>query len=256
MIKISVITAVRNGERYIRETVESILGQRGDFELEYIVCDGMSRDRTLSILKEYANRCTVVSRKDGSPQEAINYGMSIATGDILAWLNADDLYVPGALQRVVETFRANPDKLWAYGQCSIIDADGNEIRRPITLYKNVLGYFYSHHLLLCENYINQPATFWRRQIWEAVGGLDTFHKAAFDYLLWLKMAQISRAIAIPHYLARFRRHNESISENQFRRQFSEELTISRVYGNRLHYFIHWLNMKKIIHIYNLLAPRS
>lgn len=256
MIKISVITAVLNGERYIRETVESILGQQGDFELEYIVCDGKSTDRTLSILKEYADRCTVLSRQDSSPQEAINYGMSLAAGDILAWLNADDLYVPGALQRVVEAFRANPDKLWAYGRCSIIDADGNEIRRPVTLYKNVLGYFYSRHLLLCENYINQPATFWRRQIWEAMGGLDTLHKAAFDYLLWLKMAQVSRAIAIPHYLARFRRHGESISENQFQRQFSEELTISRAYGNRIHYFIHWLNMKKITHIYNLLAPRS
>ncbi len=256
MIKISVITAVLNGERYIRETVESILGQKGDFELEYIICDGMSTDRTLSILKEYADRCTVVSRNDGSPQEAINNGMGIATGDILAWLNADDLYVPGALQRVVEAFRANPDKLWAYGQCSIIDADGNEIRRPVTLYKSTLGRRYSHHLLLCENYINQPATFWTRQIWKAVGGLDTVHKAAFDYLLWLKMAQKSRAIAIPHYLARFRRHDASISENQFHRQFSEELTISKAYGNRLHYFIHWLNMKKIIHIYNLLAPRS
>lgn len=256
MTRISIITAVLNGDRYIRETVESILCQKGDFKLEYIVCDGQSTDATLDILKGYSDRCTVISRQDGSPQEAINHGMGLATGDILAWLNADDLYVPGTLQKVAEAFQANPDKLWGYGKCSIIDGEGKEIRRPVTLYKSLLGRRYSHNLLLCENYINQPATFWRRRIWDAVGGLDTVHKAAFDYLLWLKMAQRSRAIAIPHYLAKFRRHETSISENQFRKQFSEELMISRAYGNRLHYAIHWLNMKKIICIYNLLAHRS
>ncbi len=253
MTKISIITPVLNGADYIRETVESVLSQTGDFELEYIVRDGESTDGTLAILKDYDDRCVVVSEKDGSPQQAINAGMAMATGDVVAWLNADDCYEPGALQTVVETFRKHPDRRWCYGFCSIMDENGKEIRRPITWYKSILGYVYSRHLLLCVNYVNQPATFWTRELWEETGGLDTQHKAAFDYLLWLKMARRSRAAAIRRRLARFRRHPGSISENQFARQFDEELRIAGQYGNSLHVFLHTLNKWEIILIYRLLG---
>jgi glycosyltransferase involved in cell wall biosynthesis len=252
-MKISVITPVYNGEKYIRRTIESILSQKGDFELEYIVCDGKSTDGTLRILEEYKDRCIIVSRKDGSPQAAINSGMEMATGDIGCWLNADDIFEPGALQAVAETFRKRPACRWLYGRCRIIDENGREIRKPVTLYKNLLGYFYSRATLLCENFINQPSVFWKMDLWRSVDKLSGKYRAAWDYELWMNMADKARPAHVRKMLASFRRHPESISQNNFDKQFSEELEISRKYGNIATYFLHWINARKIVCVYKLLA---
>lgn len=255
-MKITVVTPVYNNALFIRDTVESILGQRGDFELEYIVCDGASTDGTLEILREYesAGKLTLISRKDKGPCDAINYGMNLATGDIGCWLNGDDLYLPGTLAKVAAAFEANPDYGWLYGRCRIVDSLGREVRKPITLYKNLLGFFYSRNILLCENFVNQPATFWRMPLWREVGGdLDIRYKAAWDYELWLKMAQKSRALHLRQYLAEFRRHPGSISENFFERQFAEELSIAGEYGNAVHRLIHRFNCWKIVTAYKLLS---
>lgn len=252
MTKISVITPVLNGERYIRQTVESVLSQKGDFELEYIIRDGLSTDRTLEILAEYKNKIHLFSQKDSSPQEAINMGMDAATGDIGCWLNADDIFEPGALQNVVDAFLANPDRKWAYGRCSIIDENGKEVRRAITWYKNILGFFYSRNVLLCENYINQPATFWKMSIWRSCKKLNTKYRAAWDYELWLRMSSMSPAIHVRKYLAKFRRHDGSISQQHFITQFDEELQIANDYGNIFHKIVHKINQMKVIYIYNLI----
>jgi glycosyltransferase involved in cell wall biosynthesis len=252
LIKISVVTPVLNGEKYIQHAVESVLSQGGNFELEYIVRDGLSTDRTLQILEQYKDRIRLFSQKDGSPQEAINAGMSVASGDIGCWLNADDTFEPGALQKVVDGFRKNPEKDWLYGRCSIIDENGKEIRKPITIYKNILGYFYSRNVLLCENFINQPATFWKMSLWHECNKLDHRFKAAWDYELWMMMASKSQAIPVRDYLAKFRRHHESISEQDFARQFAEELEIAKKYGNKFHCLIHKFNQVKIVAIYRLL----
>jgi glycosyltransferase involved in cell wall biosynthesis len=252
MKKITVVTAVINGERFIRKTIASVLQQQGDFELEYIVKDGGSTDSTMDILKEYSDRCIVVSEKDNSPQEAINKGFEMATGEIGCFLNADDVFVAGALQQVISAFENNPGKMWLYGRCGIIDENDREIRKPITLYKNILGFIYSRNVLLCENFINQPATFWKMDLWRKINGLDNKYKAAYDYGLWLKMADVSPPIHIRAELAKFRRHSESISENYFVRQFQEELNISKNYGKLWHYFIHLFNYYKIIAVYKFL----
>ena len=252
-MKITIITPVLNGEQFIRQTVDSILSQKGDFEIEYIVRDGCSTDKTLNILAEYGDKLTVISQQDGSPQEAINNGMAMASGDIGCWLNADDTYEPGTLQAVVDAFKANPDKHWLYGRCSIIDENDSEIRKPITWYKNIIGYVYSRNVLLCENYVNQPATFWRMDLWNKANNLNPKYKAAWDYELWMRMAQKSKAIHIRKYLAKFRRHPGSISENHFVKQFSEELEIAKEYGNSLHWLLHKVNELKIIAIYKVLS---
>ncbi len=251
-MKISVVTPVYNGERFIRNTIESVLSQQGDFELEYIICDGQSTDNTLAILEEYQDRCTVVSRRDGSPQAAINNGMAMATGDVGCWINADDQFEPGALQTVATIFRNSPQTQWLYGRCSIVDENNVEIRKPITLYKNLIGFFYSRNVLLCENFINQPSTFWRMEVWRKAIDLDPRFKAAWDYELWMKMSLIAPARAVHKYLARFRRHSGSISENHFIRQFDEELEIARKYGNKLHYWVHKFNVWKIVTVYKIL----
>ncbi len=253
MIKISVITAVYNGEKYIRETVESVLSQKGDFELEYIICDGQSTDQTLEILDEYKDSCKIISRKDGSPQNAINYGMNLATGDIACWLNADDMFTPGALDMVVKAFEKYPERRWLYGKSYIMNSEGREIRKFITLYKNIISFFYSWNILLCENFINQPSTFWKRDLWNEVKDLDPEYKAAWDYELWLNMALKSRPIHLRKNLSGFRRHATSISENNFERQFNEELAIARKHCNFIHYIIHAFNRWKTISVYKLLS---
>ena len=252
-MKISIITPVLNGELYIRQTIESVLNQKGDFHLEYIVKDGGSSDKTLEILEEYKDRCIIISQKDGSPQEAINSGMALATGDIAAYLNADDVFEANALQFVASEFKKNPKCQWLYGRCKIVDSHNNKIRRFITLYKNIIGYKYSKYILLLENYINQPATFWKMDLWKKVGGLNSKHLAAFDYELWLKMAEIAPAKSIHTYLARFRRHTTSISENNFTEQFKEELQISKTYGTSLQYYIHKLTIAIRILIYKIIS---
>ncbi|MGI6524867.1 MAG: glycosyltransferase family 2 protein [Bdellovibrionota bacterium] len=253
-MKISVVTPVLNGERFLAQTIESVLGQQGDFELEYIIRDGGSTDNTLAIAKSYAGdpRVTVISERDQSNYDAIDKAMALVTGDIGCWINADDYYEPGTFKKVIEAFRRSPERMWLYGRCDIIDENNKEIRKLITFYKNILGWFYSYRLLLCENYINQPATFWKMDLWREVGGLSMQYRIAADYHLWLKMAQRSSAISVHDCLAHFRRCGQSISDNHFERQFSEELKIAAEYGGWLVRLIHRFNSWKTVTVYRLL----
>jgi len=253
--KISVITPVLNGERFLRQTIKSVLSQTGDFELEYIIKDGRSTDKTLAIANEFSNHPSVkiVSKADSSLYDAINQGFEYASGDYGCWINADDCYEPGALQKVCTAFQKNVGRKWLYGQCDIIDDKECEIRKPITLYKKITGWHYSKNMLLCENYINQPATFWEIDLWKTVGGLSTDYKIAEDYHLWLKFAQESKAIALHQKLAHFRRCGESISDNQFELQFQEELLASRAFAGKMAQTMHRFNCWKIISIYKLLS---
>ncbi len=255
MTKISVITPVLNGKRFIQQTIESVLSQTGDFELEYIIKDGGSTDGTPDLLKEYEDHpaITVISRKDTSLYDAINQGFEHATGDVGCWINADDYFEPGTFQKAIHAFEAHPDKKWLYGRCDIIDDTEREIRKPITMYKNLIGWRYSYKMLLCENYINQPATFWKMDLWKQVGGLSLDYKITADYHLWLKFAQESNAIALHKKLAHFRRCGESISDNQFEQQFKEELEISNTWGTPLSKATHRFNCWKIITAYKLLS---
>lgn len=254
-MKISVITPVLNGERFLRQTIESVLAQTGDFELEYIIKDGGSIDGTLAILDEYSKHpaITVISKKDKSLYDAINQGFELASGDIGCWINADDTYEPDTFQNVVTLFKRHPGKQWIYGRCDIINEAGNEIRKPITWYKNLIGWFYSYQILLCENYVNQPAAFWKIDLWHKVDGLSMKYRIAADYHLWIKFAQISKAIALHKKIAHFRRCGESISDNQFESQFQEELEIAKLFCGKITYAIHQLNCWKIVITYKILS---
>lgn len=254
-MKISIVTPVLNVVRFVRETIESVLSQEGDFEIEYVIRDGGSTDGTLDILNEYADHPAVriISEKDESHYDAINKGINACDGDIACWINADDAYEPGALQTAAEAFRRQPDRQWLYAGCDIIDAEGREIRKPITRYKQLLGWRYSYHMLLCENYVNQPATFWTMDLWRKVNGLSLQYPIAADYHLWLKFANHSKAIACPQKLAHFRRYGESISDTQFEDQFQEELDIVRPFANPMQRLIHRFNCWKIVTVYRLMA---
>lgn len=253
-MKISVVTPVLNGEKFIQRTIESVLSQSGNLQIEYIIKDGESTDRTLQILDGYQHHpeVMVISKPDTSLYDAINQGFEHATGDIGCWINADDFYEPNTFQKAVDAFKKHPDREWLYGRCDIIDENENEIRKPITWYKNLIGWNYSHNMLYCENYINQPATFWKMDLWKRVGGLSNKYKIAADYHLWLKFAQESKATALHQKLAHFRRCGESISDNQFEAQFDEGQNAAQEFAPPLPCAIHRFNCWKTKFVYRML----
>lgn len=211
--------------------MRSVLNQQGDFELEYIVVDGGSTDGSVDIIQRLAakdSRIQWVSEADHGQSDAINKGLHKATGEVVAFLNSDDVYLPGALQTIAETFR-DPNAQWVYGRCRIINLDDQEISKVITWYKNVVGFFYQRWLLLVVNYISQPAVFWRRQLLTEVGYLNAAEHLVMDYELWCRFGQRYPAKPIRHYLAGFRLYATSKSGQRFKEQFQQEYTVAKRY---------------------------
>jgi glycosyltransferase involved in cell wall biosynthesis len=177
--------------------------------LEYLVMDGGSTNQTLDVLKRYSGRVTWFNEKDEGQTNAINKGLCLAGGDLLAYLNADDLLLPGTLFKVAQTAARNLQAMWFTGQCRIIDDRGNEIRKPVTTYKNLLLRSRSFSLLAMTNYISQPSTFWRREALQEVGLLDENLHYVMDYEYWLRLYSKYPPIFIPAYLASFKIHPAS-----------------------------------------------
>jgi glycosyltransferase involved in cell wall biosynthesis len=228
-MKISIVTPSFNQGAYIRRTIDSVLSQQGDFELEYRVIDGGSTDDTLDILKSYGDQLSWISERDNGQVDAINKGLSTATGDIVGWLNSDDLLQPNALARVAETFAAQPDAIWVHGRCSIIDEHDAEVRRWVSAYKHFRSRRHSFENLLTENYISQMTAFWRREAHDEVGYLDGGVRLAFDYDFFLRLAQLGDPIFIDEPIACFRWYARSKSGSGFVEQMRETNELARRY---------------------------
>jgi len=253
-MKITVITPSYNQGHFIERTIDSILSQEFEGELEYLVVDGGSTDHTIDILKRYETRLKWISEKDDGLADAVNKGVQMANGEIIGWLNSDDLYRPGTLKTILRHFEQHPECLWLYGKCRIIDEHDREIYKNVTRYKNLLLSKYSYNRLLTENYISQPAVFFRRSLIREVGELRTDLRFAMDYDLWLRFGQRYPAGVIPRYLSDFRRHSASLSENYTGKQFAEQYAVARSHGaNRRQLAIHKFNVKKIIWGYKFLS---
>ncbi|WP_459939116.1 glycosyltransferase family 2 protein [Desulfonatronum parangueonense] len=257
---ISIITPNKNGEHFLERTIRSVLAQRVDgVNLEYIVLDGASTDGSLAIMDRYRSEIDVfISEPDRGPAAAINRGLSMARGEIIAWLNADDLYHQGALRRVLNAMNQAPHAALCYGGCRIIDEEEREIRRSITRFKEFFFPLSSRFTIQCINYISQPAMFFRRSALEQAGLLREDLKAAFDYDFTLRLWPHGGAVRVPGPpLADFRWHQGSISGSHFRAQFQEELqAASRDAGpfapqTLIHHGVRW----GIVSIYGLMALR-
>lgn len=254
VVKITVVTPSFNQGAFIERTIESVLSQRGAFELEYLVIDGGSTDSTPSILRRYAGRLEYLSEPDQGQSDAINKGFARATGEILAWLNSDDLYLPGALDLACRAMHQAHVR-WAFGQCRIIDEQDRQIRRVITAYKNRLSRRYSLRRLLTKSFIPQPATFFRRDLLQEVGGLDARYHYAMDYDLWLRFARVAEPEFLPYDLAAFRWHGGSKSGSNYRRVAKEALSVARRHarsGERCALFEHSLHVVSLVAGYQTL----
>lgn len=203
--KISIVIPSYNMAEFIEETIQSILNQNY-LDFECIVIDGGSTDGTLDILKKYENKIVWVSEKDRGQSDAINKGLEQASGDIFAYINADDAYEEGCFQKVADYFDKNPTTKWVYGKCKIINENGLEIRKLITSYRNFWLKRYSYTRLLTLDFIAQPAVFWRKELSGEIGLFDIEKHLSMEYEYWLKAGARYDPAFIDDYLARFRVH--------------------------------------------------
>ena len=253
-MQISVITPSFNQCEYLRQTLASVLGQQGGFQLEHLVIDGNSTDGTLDLLKSYTDpRLRWSSESDNGQSDAINRGLRQASGDVIGWLNSDDLYLPGTLATVAAAF-ADSKVQWIVGRYQIIDENGQPIRSAIARYKDFSLNHYSYGKLLRENFIAQPAVFWRREFGKQIGFLDQSLHYTMDYDLWLRMGRASQPIILNQVLSQFRIHSQSKSGAVNREQFDEGYRVACRYldGDRANRWMHRLNVEKIVWAYRLM----
>jgi glycosyltransferase involved in cell wall biosynthesis len=226
-MRISIVTPSFNQAEYIERTIASVLSQKGDFLLDYRVIDGGSTDGTLEILRRCKDpRFSWVSEPDKGQVDAINKGLRAASGEIVGWVNSDDLLLPGALARVASAFERDPEAEWLHGRCEIIDEQDRPVRSWVSLYKHVRASRHSFENLLTENYVSQMTAFWRRSVHDEIGYLDPSLKLAFDYDLWLRLARRGPPIYFPERTACFRWYPSSKSGSQFEAQFREDAEIA------------------------------
>ncbi len=258
MMKFSVITINYNGSAFLEQTIKSVLElQSDDVELEYIIVDGGSTDGSIDIINRYHDELAhCIVEKDDGPAHAINKGFNLASGDIVCWLNSDDIYYGGALTRVQQAFAENPGASMCFGGCDIIDEQGGEIRSSITRFKELFYPLSRRFTYQCINYISQPSLFFRRDIVEKVGPIRQDMAAAWDYEFILRLWHHGPAKRIPgRPLAAFRWHDQTISGQHFRIQFLEEYDAARKDAGSfsIQAGIHFLVCWGIIGIYSAMS---
>lgn len=252
-MKISVVTPSFNAGPFLAQTTASVLSQQGSFELEWIVIDGGSTDGSFEELASATandSRVQLIREPDRGQTHAINKALARASGDIVGWLNSDDLYADGALAAVADVFGRNPQENWLVGHCEIVDAAGRPMRSAVARYKEFRLHRYRRAKLLRENFIPQPAVFWRREFGERIGTLDESLHYTMDYDLWLRMSAIQPPYVLRRPLAKFRLHAASKSGQFDRRQFDEQYEVACRYANdRWTRFSHRAHVEKIVLAY-------
>jgi len=220
--KISIITPAFRHGNFIERTIQSIISQNYP-NLEYIIQDGGSDDETIEVVKPYLSQlASFQSAKDRGQSHAINLGMSKSTGEILAWVNSDDILLPGTLKYVGEFFNKNPDVDVVYGHRLLINENDQQIGRWI-LPKH------SDEILSWVDFVPQETLFWRRRLWRKVGEkIDESFQFAMDWDLLLRFREAgARFYRIPRIIGGFRVHPDQKSSAQINNLGNEEMAYLR-----------------------------
>jgi glycosyltransferase involved in cell wall biosynthesis len=214
---VTIVTPCLNAARFLEQTILSVLAQ--DYpRIEYIVMDGGSTDETLEILKEYQRSLDWESLQDRGTADAVNRGFARGKGEILGFLNADDLYRPGAVSSAVWHLREHPEHAGVYGDAWWIDETGARITPyPVRDFDRTL--------LERECFICQPASFLRREPFENTGGLDPNFNLTFDYEFWLRLTRTYTVQRIDATLAESRMHHANKTLHQRDAVFRETFKI-------------------------------
>ena len=266
-MRFSIVTPNYNYGRFLKKALESVLAQVNDaasggasspsepqlgrdgptarppdFAIEHIVIDGGSTDDSVQILerwdsfvrgtaaaKESRYSFQYISEPDDGQTDAINKGLRRATGDIVAWLNADEWYEPGALSKVASAFEKRPNADLIYGEVRFVRPDGSTIRVK-------RDHRFSGFVLLWYGcYISSAATFWRRRVLDAGDYLDASYKVCMDYEYWVRLWRHGyRFSFLPSTLASFTWHDGNVSEVFAARRREERNKVQDIYApNRL-----------------------
>jgi glycosyltransferase involved in cell wall biosynthesis len=221
---VSIVTPSLNQGRYLEAAIVSVLEQ--DYpELEHIVVDGGSTDETLDILRRFGT-IRWISEPDRGQAHALNKGFALAHGEILGWLNADDVYLPGAVSAGVDVLQRTGCALVHGGWCQI-DDEGRQLRemKPIP---------FDYRLQLeVRNGVSQPGSLFTREAFEAVGGIDESYRYAMDYELWLRIGARYEVGEVDRILAGYRLHSESKTVSESEGFWPETWRAARSHGARL-----------------------
>ena len=238
-MRITLITACLNAAETIERTIKSIETQNYS-DLEYIICDGGSTDGTLEVIERYRHLIShVISEKDKNVADALNKGFDRATGDIFAYLNADDALAPGALDHVVAMFRDNPSADVVTGGCLRVFADGSEFTTQVPdRYLDVLA---------LRNDIEQPSTFWKASMHRRAGHLDDSFYLAFDWELWNRLKSLgAQFVRTEKVLSVYYFSDDNLTSRAGMRVIDEMYRITKKYGPIWGYSadIYWLMFKR------------
>jgi len=239
-ITFSIVTPSLNQGKFLGQAIESVISQRGDFYIEYIIADGGSSDDSVELIRKYddlirsgAHRisCSGLeyrwrSGKDDGQSAAIKDAFRSAKGQLFAWLNSDDYYEPGAFQKVAELYFNDSGADLYYGCCRMVNDHGES--KPMRIEKNL-----DYKKLLAEGFwLAQPASFFTKKRYCEVGGLDEKLVYAMDYDLYLRLLKNGRSCFLPEDLARFRIWPESKSVAKKKVMENESETVRRKHGGR------------------------
>lgn len=217
---VSIITPSFNQARYLEETIQSVLGQNYP-RIEYIIIDGGSTDGSVEIIKKYEEKLAYwVSERDKGQTDAINKGFNRAKGEILAWLNSDDTYNPGAVDAAVHFLMQNPEYALVYSDCNYMDERGVKI--------GAFPAAQTDYQKLRRGYVHIPqqTMFFRAKYWKQLGPLDSSFYFAMDYDLWVRIAKQAPLKYLPGQAwANFRIHTSSKTNINDERGWKEMLRV-------------------------------
>ena len=221
--RIGIVTPTYNMAEFLEETIVSVLSQEYP-NLDYVVMDGGSKDGTLEILRKYDGKLRWCSERDKGQGDAINKGWHALTGDIFAYINADDTYLPNTLSTIAGHFKRNPGVGMIYGEAYHVDVKGKILDRYPTQDFNLQS-------LNNQCYVCQPAAFLLREAYSNAGMIDVNMHFALDYDLWIRVAKMYGVRKVDEYLATSRMHMDNKTLSSRRRVYQEIIgTVKREYS--------------------------
>ncbi len=230
-MKISVVTPSFNQGQFIGRCLESIRNQKGKYSIEHIVLDNCSTDSTVSILDEYKKsslpeNIRIIVEPDEGQTAAINKGFSLASGDIVCWLNTDEWYYEGALAKVADYFAAHPEVDVVFGNCSFVDTTGKVL-------KEKREYFYSESMLLYYGcFIPSCSTFVRRTVIDKGVVLDPQFRVTMDFDWYVRIAKSGFVfVFLKENIAAFTWHETNISSIFVERRKEERLLVQETHSS-------------------------
>lgn len=225
---LSIVTPSYNQGQFIERTILSVLDQNYP-NLQYLIIDGGSTDQTVPVLKKYQKQLTWISEPDAGQADAINKGLRRGTGSVLAYLNSDDTYQPGALRAIGQHFAEHPETQFVYGRGRLIDA----LDREIGFYNDSQT---DEAKLFAQCAISQPTAFWTRKVLDTVGFFDPSFQYTMDYEYWMRVAKVFPLTYLPELVvANTRIHADAKTSSQTHKLHLEAVRASLLHYGKVHY---------------------